>query len=126
MKLRCITNSIRIRLRKSDISKLKTTGELIDQIEFPNSRSFSYGIILIDNETTVSYEGDTMIIALNKSLCEKWMSNQEVSLEERIELSNSNTLHILIEKDFPCKHTGNDFEDTYHELQPVEHRMSKN
>lgn len=125
MKLRCITNSIRIRLRKSDIQSLLSERKIIDEIHFPNNKKLSYGIALIDGPTYASYEEDDIIIYLNLSIGKEWMSNQDVSLQLNYELHNSKTLKLLIEKDFPCKHTGTDYEDTYYELQPEEHRMLK-
>lgn len=123
MKLRCIANSIRFRLRKSDIKLLKEKSKLKDSIHFPNGNSFVYGIILTDSKNGAYCENNYMFIEVNRSIVAKWINSDEVSLTIKLPTIGNKELSILIEKDFPCKHTKSDFNDTYHELQPEEHNM---
>lgn len=123
MKLRCISNSIRIRLRKSDVKTLLDESKLIDSLQFPNESKLEYGLILSQFENNVIYDTNTLIIYVNRRDAKGWADSQDVSLKFNLDLPNQSTLRVLIEKDFPCKHTGDDFEDTYHELQPEEHKM---
>ena len=123
MKLRCIANSIRFRLRKSDVKLLIENSKLKDSIHFPNGTSFVYGIVLTDHETGTYCENKTMLVELNRSNVEEWINSNEVSLRISLPTLGGDVLSILIEKDFPCKHTGSDYDDTYHELQPEEYKM---
>ena len=48
---------------------------------------------------------------------QKWMSTDQVGIELENELDNGEHLHILIEKDFPCKdRTDEDKSDTFFEI----------
>ena len=123
MKLRCISNSIRIRLRKSDVKVWQDESKLLDSLQFPNGSKLEYGLMLSEFENNVIYDAHTLIIYVNKREAKGWAESNEVSLTFNLDLPNQSTLRVLIEKDFPCKHTGDDFEDTYHELQPEEHKM---
>lgn len=123
MKLRCVTNSIRIRLRKSDIQLLRSKLVLEDHLNFPSQTRLTYGIHLIPDDHRVNLKENQMIVYVNEKKAIAWMDSEVVSLDFKIELGNDESLSILIEKDFPCKHTGADFDDTYHELQPEEFKM---
>ncbi len=123
MKLRCRTNSIRFRLRKSDVRSLMENSKLKDSIHFPNGTSFVYGIVLTDHETGTYCENNYMLIELKRSEIRNWVNSDDVSFQIKLSTIGDQTLSILIEKDFPCKHTGDDYDDTYHELQPEEYKM---
>jgi hypothetical protein len=123
MKLRCITNSIRFRLRKSDVQEFVEKKYISDSLLFPNGTSFEYGLKLTDNKSEATCSDNKIVIYVDKIKVEKWVNSEDVSLKLAMSTPKNTSLSILIEKDFPCKHTGDDFNDTYHELQPKEHRM---
>jgi len=123
MKLRCRSNSIRFRLRKSDVKLLIENSKLKDSIHFPHGTSFVYGIVLTDHETGTYCENNCMFIELKRTEIRNWINSDDVSFRIEIPTIGDKTLSILIEKDFPCKHTGDDYDDTYHELQPEEYKM---
>ena len=125
MKLRCVTNSIRLRLRKSDIHLLVKNSELMDYLSFPNNKKLEYGITITEANSGVDYHENKIMIQVNSKEAGAWINSNEVSLNFHLPTSSGEVLKVLIEKDFPCKHTGNDFEDTFYELQPEEHRMYK-
>lgn len=126
MKLRCTTNSIRFRLRKSDVKLLLENFKLKDSIHFPNGVSFVYGLVLTNSEASTYCKNNCVIIEVNRSNIKSWVNSDDVSLSFEFPVFGNKILSILIEKDFPCKHTGDDFDDTYHELQPDEFKMYKN
>jgi len=123
MKLRCVTNSIRLRLRKSDVSQLKKYNSLVDSLQFPGNKKWTFGISLTEENNNVEYNDDQLLVILNKQIALDWMNSNDVSLKFSLKIDQENDLTILVEKDFPCKHTGDDFEDTYHELEPAEASM---
>jgi len=125
MKLRCLTDSIRLRLRKSDIQLLRENSELTNSLNFPGQNNLSYGIRLTNENHSSAFDGNLLLVTLNSQLATKWMDSDIVSLAFKLTVDEGKQLAILIEKDFPCKHTGDDFEDTFHELQPDEFKMYK-
>jgi hypothetical protein len=95
----------------------------VEQIHFPNGNVFIFGLIISNNQSTARCDDNNMVLEIHETLAKQWMDSSEVGLKLSIPISNEKVLKILIEKDFPCKHTGEDFEDTYYELQPEEHKM---
>ena len=48
-----------------------------------------------------------------------WINSEEVSIEYQQAYGDGQYLHLLIEKDFPCRHTEEqDLQDTFFELAP--------
>jgi len=89
MKLRCTENSIRIRIRKY---------ESMQQV----------AATLLDNN---------LVVNLPKSAANEWINSNQVGIEVNKEIPNNESLHILIEKDFPCLDRENeDKSDTFWEL----------
>jgi hypothetical protein len=97
---------------------------LFDSLEFPNGVKFRFGIS-IGSLTSAQFLDNHLMVQIKTEEAKQWIYSDQVSLSNEITLQSGKLLTILIEKDFPCKHTGDDFEDTYHELQPEEHKMYK-
>lgn len=115
MKLRFAANSLRLRLRKSDIELLKKQGFVKVWIPFGESQPLAYELRLDDSAgITARFENNEILVQLPRQEAAIWMDSDQVSLAH-----NTDTLHLLIEKDFPCKHTSTeDKEDTFYELAP--------
>ena len=120
MKLRCTENSIRLRLRKSDIEVLKTDKRVSEVIHFGLNTSFQFELCLADvPHPDALFEQGKIQVQLPKQKAEHWINSQEVGIEYTKILEEKNTLHLLIEKDFPCKdRTDEDKSDTFQELVP--------
>ena len=120
MKLRCVQNSIRLRLRKSDINILSTRGILKEEVCFPGSQVFTFSLSISNHDTEVcaDFEGLEMKVILPEQIAKAWVDSNQVGIERYIDLpTTGNQLHILVEKDFPCKDRENeDKADTYTEL----------
>ena len=115
MKLRLEGNSIRLRVRKSDLKTLQQTGVVKEILTFPNGAPFHYQL-LTDNYVDriyaeVSLDGITVFVPL--SIAHDWMRSDDVSIEYTLQSG----MYILIEKDFPCKDRAEeDKNDTFFEL----------
>lgn len=119
MKLRTTQNSIRLRLRKSELQLLKAEGLVEESVQFPNGLVFSYALIIDDTTEDIkaSLIGSLMRVHLPELLAEEWITTNKVSLETTIPLAGDQTLYILVEKDFPCKdREDEDKDDTFWEL----------
>ncbi|MBK7871063.1 MAG: hypothetical protein IPJ74_10430 [Saprospiraceae bacterium] len=112
MKLRCAENSVRLRLRKSDIELLRAQGFVKEEVHFAVDQTFSYELrISQQTEITATFESGRILIQIPENQYLNWINSEQVGLEKL------HPLHILIEKDFPCKHTATeDKEDTFYEL----------
>lgn len=112
MKLRCIHNSIRLRIRKSEIEQLSQGIAIREEVGFPGetpSLVFSLEMSSHLLKVSASFKNNLIQIVLPKDQAHHWINTDEVSIEEHLPLNDTEELHLLIEKDFPC--TDRDSED---------------
>jgi len=121
MKIRCVENSIRLRVKKSEIALLKENGRISEAVVFPNGQTFNYGLSIAPQLTSVtpSYIENNIEIQLPQNIADNWINSNEVGIEVNIPIDQEKKLHLLIEKDFPCLDRPNeDKSDTFFELVP--------
>ncbi|MBK7407803.1 MAG: hypothetical protein IPJ40_06815 [Saprospirales bacterium] len=120
MKLRCSANQIRIRVRKSDIDHLRNVGSLLESVALPAGLPFGFALKIDagNQEITVSWEAQTLVVYLPEAAARKWIESEEVGIEASLPLPGGASLEVG-GKDFPCQHqpTANP-SDTFHELAP--------
>lgn len=118
MKFRCTHNSIRLRLKKSDIAKLEQDGRLEVNVGFPGGSFLSYAIqISSSNAVEAYFESGKVELLIPEPQARQWISTDLVSMNTQLALPDGEQLSILIEKDFPCKdRTNEDKSDTFQEL----------
>ncbi|WP_373551041.1 hypothetical protein [Haliscomenobacter sp.] len=120
MKLRCTANSIRLRVRKSDLDVLENQGEVSAPINFAPGIKLEYVLKLGQVEQPQArYSAHQISVILPVELAEKWINSEDVSIEYQQAYAEGQYLQVLIEKDFPCRHTEEkDLQDTFFELAP--------
>ena len=117
MKIRCTTNHVRFRLRKSDLLTIKKEGHLIDHIQVGDHPQFQFGIRLQGENPDLHLEERGIYVHLPHALFEEWATSQEVGIESDISNADGTRTGLLIEKDFPCKDRDDeDKSDTFWEL----------
>ena len=118
MKLRCVTNSIRLRVRKSDLDALTQHDRISDSIDFGGGNALSYELTLGEGQDLfATFTCNRITITVPRDMAHEWIASEVVSLEKLQALKGGERLHILIEKDFPCRHTTEaNREDTFYEL----------
>ena len=120
MKLRCIHNSIPLRLRTSELDQLSKGQAVQEAVRFPNTTpGLVFALALGMEVATIDarLEGHVIQITLPNQLALSWINSMEVSIEANIPLDNGEYLHILVEKDFPCKdREGEDKSDLFEDL----------
>jgi len=106
MKLRCTPNSIRIRIRKTAMGVLENQGKVLETVLFPNGQKLIYGLEVVESSDQLEahFQDGVLMLHLPKEMADNWMQSDLVGLERDQPLPNNETLHILLEKDFPCKH----------------------
>ena len=104
MKLRIKGNSIRFRLTQSEVKIVEQTGLVKDQIKFSNSISLEYEIKAATGLEYVeaTYSENKITLKVNESLIRDWAHSDQVTISSSLDLSSSENLTILIEKDFKC------------------------
>ena len=121
MKLRTVSNSIRLRLRKSEVEKFQQTGSIEEQVSFPGSQTLTYCLRMNKDSDAIgaTFENGSIEIHIPELTADEWMKTDQVSMESFLTLQENDKLHILIEKDFPCKdRPDEDKSDTFIELSP--------
>ena len=120
MKLRCTANSIRLRVRKSDLDVLQSQGEVSAAINFAPGIKLEYVLKLEQVEQPqASYSAHQITVILPAELAGNWINSEDVSIEYQQAYAEGQHLQVLIEKDFPCRHTEEtDLQDTFFELAP--------
>ena len=119
MKLRCTQNSIRLRLRKSDIQKLQEEGMVRESVFFPGGTVFSFELNINAQSTEVvaDIHNGELDVCLPVQMANDWINSEQVGIETNQQLANGESLHLLIEKDFPCQHRPDeDKTDTFQKL----------
>ncbi len=105
MKLRCTENTIRIRIRKSELAQLRETGKLLESVQFPDGVKFTYNLGIdreADNYDARFCEGNIWV-TLPGAAATEWIDSDAVSLAATLPLATPDEqLELLIEKDFPC------------------------
>ena len=103
MKLRCAENSIRLRLRKSELEKLKEVNVLKENVQV-GLNLFSFGLGKSDAATVyASFEDNDIIVHVPTVEMIQWINDEnQVGISGEQLLKNGQSLSILIEKDFPC------------------------
>lgn len=117
MKLRCTNNSIRLRVRKSEVESLKKGHKLIEKVAFGHSDfTFSLGPTNTPNTLAV-FESGNIAIHIPQQEMKAWLESEQVGIEVEKNWSDGEKLNILIEKDFPCvTRTSEDKTETFQEL----------
>ena len=118
MKLRFEKNSLRYRLRKSDVEQLKHQGFVKESVIFPSS-TFTFELHISDdvNDPTANLINGTVIVNIPVGIATEWLNTDEVGIYHLLHVNENATLDILIEKDFPCKdHPEEDKSDAFTEL----------
>lgn len=120
MKFRATTNSIRIRVRKSDLALLQVNTSVAEQVHFPGGGQWGFNLMITEKNATVAWEPHTIVVAIPQQQAKAWINSNEVGLEYFLPLESGEQLHLLIEKDFPCKTREEDLSDTFFELEEKE------
>lgn len=99
MKLRIRGNSIRLRLTQSEVENFTKENFVEESTDFGEGRKFIY-TLLCDKETEkikADFNNGNIKITVPENTVQTWANGNEVGIEGETE-----TLKIIIEKDFTC------------------------
>ena len=114
VKLRLQFNSIRFRLKRSEVEQLARTGRVEEKILIGSGDDETFDYVLESTAAgsspiaTVTARGIAVQVPSHEVM--RWASTDQVGIEGRQPVDNETSLQILIEKDFACI-DGNDHEN---------------
>ena len=102
MKLRIRGDSVRLRLKVSEVNRIAAGETIVEQTHFPNS-VLTYRLEASENGgSTTSFKDGNLVVRLPRADLEKWAGSETVSLSSEQNVADAGTLSLLIEKDFEC------------------------
>lgn len=109
MKIRIKGNSVRFRLTKSEVERLRSASHLEEQTEF-SGKTFAYAIEVTNgNKLSADFIGDKIMLNMPKVMIDELSNTARVGFEDL-----TGPVNLLIEKDFACiDNTDEDQSDHY-------------
>ncbi len=117
MKLRIRDNSVRLRLMKGEVTRLRDEGLVAATTSFPGGHDFRY--VLESTPASVRpaafLSGSVITVRLPETMVLAWADSEQVSIADDLLLDDGEHLSILVEKDFAClaPRDGEDESDMY-------------
>jgi hypothetical protein len=99
MKLRLQGNSVRLRLTRSEVERLREAGLVEESVDFGGGDLFAYRLQsgLEQGPVEAAFGQGIITVSISKEAARAWAGSDEVGL-----YAQSGFLTILIEKDFRC------------------------
>ena len=104
MKLRFQFNSIRLRLKRSEVDQLARVGRVEEKIILSQGATFAYvletsaGVTSPQSFLTVN----GLVVQVPSELAARWVNSDQVGIRGRQATGSEVPLQVLIEKDFAC------------------------
>jgi hypothetical protein len=105
MKVRILGNSIRLRLKKPEVSYFERMGKVTEITEFGPETSDQLRFILemyTGHELAIEFESGTTTIKVPQALAREWIDTELVGFNAKADTGKGRTISILVEKDFMC------------------------
>ena len=115
MKIRIKGNSVRFRLTRSEVDQFANEGYIEERTEF-GSNTLIYALQRSAEGDKLSADFDNNKITLNmpSTMADVWTSTEKVGYDARMDIGGTETLYLLLEKDFKClDETVEDQSDNY-------------
>jgi Family of unknown function (DUF7009) len=118
MKIRIRGDTVRLRLKRSEVDQIAAGTSVVEETHFPDS-VLTYRLdVSADSDISASLDNASLVVSLPQSLVSDWAATDEVSLSAEQKVSGTGSLSLLIEKDFTCLEPGHhrdgeDDEDTF-------------
>jgi hypothetical protein len=119
MKFRCTHNSIRLRLRKSEVLQLKQNGTVQEHLIFSPDQQLIITLCVDDKtpEIGAQFTNNNIQVSLPASVAHDWIATDKLALDTNIPTHAAGpSLHVLVEKDLSCKDREEDQSDYFDEL----------
>jgi hypothetical protein len=112
MKLRILDDSLRLRLGRSEVTRLAQGEPVEGHTHFP-SGVFTYRVTTTSEvRSAASFVDGCIEVCLPVADVQRWATTDEVSLRATQELAGGRSLRLLVEKDFQCLAPRDEAEDS--------------
>ncbi len=105
MKLRITSNSLRLRISKSDLARFMQSGRIEETIRFTADAAakFSFGLEKSDTLRTIliRYQPQAVTVLIPASEARDWADGNQVGIYGDVGIGASR-LAVIVEKDFAC------------------------
>jgi hypothetical protein len=105
MKLRIKGNSIRLRLRQSDVDRLAMNGAVEESTTFGSGRGqrLDYEIRVAGDDTVVraNFDGRRIVVRVPDEMLTRWADSDQIGIYA-MQPTDQGELAVVIEKDFVC------------------------
>ena len=103
MKIRISGNSIRFRLKQSEVKSFKQDGQITELTAFGGDARLSFILKKGSGEDfKIDYQSDTVSIEVPEIVSNEWTTTELVGFQEEIPTGQGQTIKLLVEKDFMC------------------------
>ena len=104
MKLRIRDNSIRLRLERGEVDRLRDAGLVVAKTGFAGGGELGYAVesSAASDAPEALLSGSTVTVRLPESTVLAWADSEQVSIVGEQPLAEGDMLAILVEKDFAC------------------------
>lgn len=119
MKIRLKGNSLRLRLLRGEVAQFAATGQVIETIRFgaTSAEQLTYALTIAADAQDIAarFDGQAITVNVPAQAAQEWAASNTVGLYAKQPLDATQTLQILIEKDFVCldRPTDEDNKDAY-------------
>ncbi|GAB4395551.1 MAG: hypothetical protein OHK0053_04410 [Microscillaceae bacterium] len=108
MKLRLQGNSVRFRLRPSEIEQIRQGRPVSEKtcFGFASDEVMSYTLTVSEtvSEPRIAFRNGNIMVRLPQALVQSWADSSQISIETQQHIAEDIFLNLLIEKDLDCKH----------------------
>ncbi len=105
MKLRISGNSIRLRVRRSEVAKLTAGERIAETVHLGCSKQAALTYALgteSASEVLVRYEDGEILVLLPKDEASTWAGTEQVGIYATVGVGAFGKLDVIVEKDFAC------------------------
>lgn len=106
MKLRLQTNSIRLRLKRSEVDRFLRTGRVEERIVSGAGHQESFHYLLEANDAVSAPKGSiapgSVVVQIPTADALRWALTSQTGIEGEQIIDSKISLRILVEKDFAC------------------------
>jgi hypothetical protein len=118
MKLRIKGNSLRLRVSRSEVAKVRKGERVAETIQFTSdvAARFTYALKRDPSVTTptVRYEAAEVTVLIPADQALTWCFTDQVGTVENVSLGSQGSLDLIVEKDFAClDRSDEDNQDTF-------------
>lgn len=103
MKLRIKGNSVRLRLLRGEVARLREEGRVTEETRFAPGAALVYSLEIADvGAIHASFEAKHLRVLLPRRTAMEWATSEHVGMIAEQPLADGESLRILVEKDFQC------------------------